>query len=83
MKEQQITLAEGTKGLLTSLLIEKEEDSSALLKTLTKPVVVQPYEQYIKTSKNIYHTLIFNTIVSSIPLRRVEESDQIGAELAA
>lgn len=49
---------------------------------LTEPVVVGPYEQYVKNSQNIYHIFIYNTVVNAIPLRKIDYSSQICAELS-
>jgi hypothetical protein len=45
--------------------------------------VVQPYELFVKPANNVHHILIYSTIVSAVPLRRIEHAEQICGELTA
>lgn len=48
---------------------------------LKSAVVVGPYEQMVKGSKNIHRVIIYGTVVSAIPLKRIDEAEQICGEV--
>lgn len=69
--------------MIVQLLLEREADSSALLEVLENSIVVQPFNQFIRSSQELHRALIYNTTASAVPLKRINQSESICADLTS